>query len=116
LKKYFYVLRPLLCIQFIREKNTGIPPVTLLDLISSIQLPTHKFDAIHNLLQRKLKIPEDFKSNEMERIVELDTWMDELLIECQNFVKSMPFEEDPPLDEFNAFLCNTILIKNDLHH
>ncbi len=53
IKKYFYVLRPILAAKWIEEYNT-IPPIGFQDLLDDIILPGELKDAINTLLERKI--------------------------------------------------------------
>ncbi len=76
LKKYFYVLRPLLAIKFI-EKGFGVPPVEFQSLVDAVAPDSIK-PSITNLLNLKRQTPElgtgarvdiinDFIESELER-------------------------------------------------
>lgn len=52
IKKYFYVLRPLLNIEWLREKDS-IPPMSFIETINSLQLPQHVAGSISDLLAKK---------------------------------------------------------------
>lgn len=56
LKKYFYVLRPLLAIRWLRS-GKGIPPVPFQDLLES-EAPKRILDEVRNLLELKKATPE----------------------------------------------------------
>jgi predicted nucleotidyltransferase len=56
LKKYFYVLRPLLAIRFL-EQSDGPPPVEFESLLHSV-CPKDLVPVIENLIQQKKKTPE----------------------------------------------------------
>jgi len=76
LKKYFYVLRPLLAIQYI-EKGLGVPPVEFQKLVDAVA-PNEIIPGIERLLDIKRNSPElafgapipeinDFISSELDR-------------------------------------------------
>ena len=56
LKKYFYVLRPLLAIRYI-EGGFGLPPVRFQELVDAVA-PEEIRPPIHDLVELKLKTPE----------------------------------------------------------
>ena len=56
LKKYFYVLRPLLAIRWI-EAGNGVPPVPFEELLRA-QAPAHIITAVEELLEVKRRMPE----------------------------------------------------------
>lgn len=52
-KKYLYVLRPLFCMEWLREHQT-MPPTRFLDVFDGVQKSTEMEQAIHRLLQEKM--------------------------------------------------------------
>lgn len=56
LKKYFYILRPLLAIRYI-EQGLGLPPVRFQKLLQSVA-PEHLQNTIEQLIERKKQTPE----------------------------------------------------------
>ncbi len=57
LKKYFYVLRPLLNIIWLKQNNT-IPPMRFVETLNHLDLPARVCDAIHELLEQKSQTSE----------------------------------------------------------
>ncbi|MDZ7589164.1 MAG: nucleotidyltransferase domain-containing protein [Rubrivivax sp.] len=57
LKKYFYVLRPLLAVRWIEAFGTP-PPMAFESLVDALALPAPLLAAVHELLQRKRATPE----------------------------------------------------------
>ena len=57
LKKYFYVLRPLMAIRYI-QKNNAIPPVNFEELTDVAGLDSGVKAAVHRLLELKRTLPE----------------------------------------------------------
>ncbi len=53
LKKYFYVVRPALCLGWVRERLPGAPPMALSALMEPLPLPAGFREAIAQLLVRK---------------------------------------------------------------
>ncbi len=58
LKKYFYVVRPALCLGWVREGLPGSPPMALSDLMAQVTLPGGFREAIDELLVRKAEASE----------------------------------------------------------
>ena len=56
LKKYFYVLRPLLAIRYL-EQDLGVPPVKFTELLQAVAPESIK-PAVHRLLELKRRTPE----------------------------------------------------------
>ena len=53
LKKYFYVVRPALCLLWVRERKGDIPPMSLPDLMRELPLSAAFKESIEELLARK---------------------------------------------------------------
>lgn len=58
LKKYFYILRPALCVAWIRERGSEIPPMSLPDLMAGLELSPAFREAVSELLARKAQASE----------------------------------------------------------
>lgn len=58
LKKYFYVLRPALCLLWIRERADAIPPMNLQQLIAGLDLPAPFVESVDALLAQKMATSE----------------------------------------------------------
>ncbi len=75
LKKYFYVLRPILCARYIARNKTQ-PPMVFDELIEK-ELPSNLRECVNTLLEKKKNV----KEMEVEpRIKELDDFIEEELI------------------------------------
>lgn len=70
LKKYFYVIRPLLSLLWVVER-AGPPPMTIGDLLAAAALPAGTRAAIDELLARKTGTPELGRG---PRLAAIDTW------------------------------------------
>ena len=53
LKKYFYVIRPAVTLHWLREGNTGAPPMNLPRLLENVRLPDATAEALLDLQARK---------------------------------------------------------------
>lgn len=58
LKKYLYILRPALCIAWVRERAGEIPPMSLPDLVAGLNLTSAFRAAVDELLVRKSQASE----------------------------------------------------------
>lgn len=58
LKKYLYILRPALCIAWIRERADEIPPMSLPDLMTGVELSDEFKAEVSYLLARKAQTSE----------------------------------------------------------
>ena len=75
LKKYFYILRPLLSLQWIAEKGTT-PPMQMPSLLAGCAIKSDLRLAIDDLMALKKSTPE---LGERSRIGDLDAWIRERL-------------------------------------
>ena len=71
LKKYFYVLRPLLAIRYIEQHNSA-PPVEFRKLVDAVA-PSEILQGIDNLLELKRNTPELGNGNQIPEINEFIT-------------------------------------------
>ena len=97
LKKYFYVLRPVLACRWVLDTGTP-PPMLFTDLADSL-FPTELRGALDDLLARKTQAMEtDFCGH----ILELDAYCQENLVELHARAESSPSHPTPgwgPLNE-----------------
>jgi uncharacterized protein len=70
LKKYLYIIRPLLSLQWVATHATP-PPMAISDLLAASELPTAVRVAIDALIVRKRTTPE---LGSAARLVEIDNW------------------------------------------
>ena len=75
LKKYFYVIRPILACKWILEKNSP-PPVLFEELMNAVLEPELK-GMVENLIETKMKTPE---IGEGKKIEKLNEYIEENLI------------------------------------
>lgn len=108
LKKYFYVIRPLLCVKWITAKKS-VPPILFEELVDELITDPVVLDAINDLLARKRRAGE---AEYGKRIPVLDQWIVDALDAHRGYltadlVDSLPMKSDPkPLD---ALLYRTIM-------
>ncbi len=72
LKKYFYVIRPLLSLEWVARERSA-PPMQLADLIAVADLPDAVRSQIAHLLTRKADTPE---LGEGDRLPAIDNWVE----------------------------------------
>lgn len=84
LKKYFYIIRPILACRWILENKTP-PPVLFQELIDSVADDNIK-PVITELVHIKTKVPETEKGN---HIIELDRYIENSIIEIRKYADSM---------------------------
>jgi uncharacterized protein len=73
LKKYFYVIRPAIALQWIRERGDA-PPMDLPSLLAGVSLPIETAEALEKLRRAKMISSE---VGEGERIAALDAYIEE---------------------------------------
>lgn len=78
IKKYFYVIRPLLAAMWVVDKKTQ-PPMLFLELLDA-ELPVGLRNIVDELLEKKQKMPEMGMAS---KIKELDNFIDRQLIEVK---------------------------------
>lgn len=79
LKKYLYVIRPLLMLQWMDSWKT-LPPISIYALLENIKLPREVKLALSNLLRVKVGAPE---IAEAKRVSELDVWIQAAIISAR---------------------------------
>lgn len=91
MKKYFFVIRPLLCIQHIKSFPEAYhPPLTLQENMKalSLSLQPKRVSILQDLLNLKKKSSEGLKLG--NKIEELEIWIEELFQEAEE-VKQKTF-------------------------
>lgn len=97
IKKYFYVLRPILAAKWICEFNTP-PPMLFNDLLPLVKDPI-VLNEIRNLLKRKETANEGEK---IKRISILDEFVETEMEYCENIAKEIPkkVNDYKPINDF----------------
>ncbi|MDD6345555.1 MAG: nucleotidyltransferase domain-containing protein [Oscillospiraceae bacterium] len=85
LKKYFYVIRPVLACKWIIDKNSP-PPMLFSELCSSELEPSMK-PFIDKLIEIKINTPEISTG---KRIDEINQYIDKSIAEIENIISDMP--------------------------
>lgn len=102
LKKYFYVLRPILACKWIIEKHSP-PPMLFSDLVKSCLHPV-LVPIVNDLLAVKMNTPE---LGEGKRIDLLNEYIDMSIAEIELLLNEYPSDEHKSWDEINnIFLQN----------
>ena len=102
LKKYFYVLRPLLACRWILEKQT--PPPMLFSQLAKACLDEALVPAVNELLRMKMNTPE---LGEGKRIDVINNYLDASIEEIEELLKEYPSDDPKSWDELNSiFLRN----------
>lgn len=105
LKKYLYVLRPLLCFRWL-EKFGTVPPVPF-DLLCREVLPEELKEATADLLRRKMAAEEKELA---AHIPELDAFILAELPRMKEVLSAMPQPEAESYDKLNAMFLDTLKI------
>lgn len=102
LKKYFYVLRPILACRWILEKQTP-PPMLFTDLAKAC-LDEALVPAVNELLNLKMNTPE---LGEGKRIGVINDYLDTSILDIEELLKEYPSDDPKSWDELNSiFLRN----------
>lgn len=83
LKKYFYVLRPLLNIVWLRERDS-IPPMSFIETVNTLELPEDVHKSITGLLTRK-QVTSELGDGPKETILEefMEAQLEEAAVYCE---------------------------------
>lgn len=92
LKKYFYVVRPLLSLRWVGEHGT-VPPMNIHELLDACPLPEDVGPAVAELLDRKRTTPELGRG---ARIPAIDRWALEALDELDPAGRGLPDQPSMP--------------------
>lgn len=103
LKKYFYVLRPLLAVRWIFEKGT-YPPVEFEKLVDEELKEKDVLDVVKDLLEKKRSTSELGTSSKIE---ELNAFIEKELKDGEEMVKQMP-ENNETWVKLNDFFLETL--------
>ena len=103
LKKYFYVLRPILACKWILE-NGSAPPMAF-SVLKDACLPKHLVPEVDRLLEMKMSAME---MADGPRIDPLNAFMDESIEEISELVKAMPSKTQIPWNELNDMFSRLI--------
>lgn len=108
LKKYFYVLRPLLACKWILEKGTP-PPMLFSELCDSKLEPEIK-PYVDDLLAIKMKTPEIGTG---KRIDALNDYLDGEIIRIKEIADAMPHERKHGWNTLNTLFLNIVSTMKD---
>lgn len=98
LKKYFYCVRPLLSVLWLRDRG-GLPPMVFQDLLAGVEIPPPVRAAIDDLLQLKATTSE---LGTGPRVADLDAWIDAQITETEAFCQAAQVRK-PALAEVDRF-------------
>ncbi|NJL89222.1 MAG: nucleotidyltransferase domain-containing protein [Coleofasciculaceae cyanobacterium SM2_1_6] len=97
-KRYFYVMRPILCCRWIQTIE-GQPPLQIQELINAIEMPIEAKSAIENLIERKRA---GYELDSVGRILALDQYISETLPQIKDLLSELPKPEYVPFELLNS--------------
>ncbi len=104
IKKYFYVLRPILACMWL-EKMETVPPVAFEELLEMEGLSQELLDEIHSLLVRK-KAGEELDLEPRRQV--LNAFIEEKLGYYQEYVKSLGKKKEVEVEALNVLFRKTL--------
>ncbi len=102
LKKYFYVLRPLLAAKWVVDKRT-VPPMEFAPMLENVE-DTDFLKAVHQLMEVKKDASEGAV---VSRVPVIDAYVEKELARCQEVVSTIPVVEKDSTD-LDAYFRKTI--------
>ena len=106
LKKYFYVLRPILACRWILEKQT--PPPMLFSALADACLDEALVPAVTDLLRLKMETPEIGLG---PRIGIINDYLDASIEEVDRLIQAIPGDEKVTWDELNRLFLEAVGIE-----
>lgn len=103
LKKYFYVIRPILACKWIMENKTS-PPVLFSELVDSVA-EDHIKPVIAELLRIKTEVPEISTGR---HIPELDIYIKNSIPEIKKYADSMSYDKNKDWSELNGIFLKIL--------
>ena len=103
LKKYFYVIRPLLACKWILDKKC--PPPMLFSELMEAELEPYMKPIIYDLLKIKMNTPE---VGEGKRIDKLNEYIDENLISLKAMIDALPEEHKTDWHRLNELFLSVV--------
>ena len=102
-KKYFYVLRPILCCKWLLEYGS-VPPMEFATLMEA-ELPTDLNNVVKQLLDIKISSPE---IKEIPQIPQIHTCLLQSMEEIQQKLSSLPPQQRSSIEPLNNLFLNEI--------
>ena len=102
-KKYFYVIRPILCCRWILEQNSP-PPMVFTKLVDT-QLCEELKPHIEKLLDLKMNSPE---IKLIPRVYIINEYIENSFEELEKIIKDVKVETDKNWDKLNAIFISTL--------
>ncbi|MBO7251836.1 MAG: nucleotidyltransferase domain-containing protein [Oscillospiraceae bacterium] len=109
LKKYFYVLRPILACRWILTNQT--PPPMLFSQLKDACLDEALVPAVDKLLHEKMHTPEFGMG---PRVDIINRYLDESIEEVENIIRSLPADSAGDWEELNSIFLRLVFQKQDI--
>ena len=103
LKKYFYVVRPLLACKWILDKKCP-PPMLFIELVEA-EIEANMKPIIYDLLKVKMKTPEVGEGKRNDR---LNEYIDENLVSLKTMIDAMPREHKADWNRLNELFLSIV--------
>jgi uncharacterized protein len=103
-KRYFYVMRPILCCRWIQTIGEQ-PPLQLQKLTAALEMPTEAKTAIERLIERKRA---GYELDSVGRIPILDQYISDTLPSIKAFLVTLPKPEQVPFELLNPLFHQAI--------
>lgn len=107
LKKYFYVLRPILACKWLEEKGT-LPPVEFERFITELSLEQELFDEIEDLL---LKKKDGVELDAGPKIIVLNEFLERQIKYYQEYVKGIEKGKGIEVERLNGLFRDMLFEK-----
>ncbi|MFJ7735724.1 nucleotidyltransferase domain-containing protein [Lysinibacillus sp. NPDC097287] len=104
IKKYFYVLRPVLACKWIEERKT-VPPIDFHELLQSMVPEGELRTEIDKLLERKI-IGDELDIE--PRITVINEFLESEMIRLEAYIKTLTVEIDDPTEKLDDLFRNTL--------
>ena len=106
LKKYFYVLRPLLACRWILQKRT--PPPMLFSVLAEECLDEKLVPAVNELLRKKMETPELGLG---PRVDVINDYLDGSIEELEGLIRALPGDGRADWEELNGIFLKNLGLK-----
>lgn len=103
LKKYFYVLRPLLACKWILSEGT--PPPTEFSVLMEKYLDAEIKPDVEKLLDMKMNTPEITEGKRLDRV---NDYLDRTMTEIENILEALPPDATQNWDELNEIFLEIV--------
>lgn len=106
LKKYFYVLRPVLACKYIIKHNS--PPPILFSKLVETELPDYMQSDVKQLLDVKTNMPE---IKEIKRVEKINEYLENEITDIKQILNDLLSEKNKPWDNLNNIFLSALDFK-----